>query len=207
MRYSWIVVLSLTLLSCATTDHYAAVTAQTLAWERVELARSAANARKYEALIESARGGSDLARVAVAMALAGQGIGNYQATPLPIIPDPSETAFRWASIIVPAATNIGLAGFSYKLGVAQSDNARLQTEASYRAIGAGYMSNAQIASYIQAPQANVTNTSTSTSTSTSNVLSGTGSLGSGSYAVRNCNGGVSGAVSTGNSGSAIGGNC
>ena len=206
MRYSLIVVLSLMLPACATTDHYAAVTAQTLAWERVELARSVANARKYEALIESARGGSDLARVAVAMALAGQGIGNYQATPLPTIPDPSEAVFRWASIIVPAATNIGLAGFSYKLGVAQSDNARLQTEASYRAISAGYVSNAQIASYIQAPQANVSNT-TNTTTSTSNVLSGTGTLGSGSYAVRNCNGGVSGSVSTGNSGPAVGGNC
>jgi len=200
---SLIGVLSLMLPACATQDHYSVQRAQIDAWERVELARSVANARKYEALTESAKGGSDIARVAVAMALAGQ-IGTYQATQIPAVTDPSDGVYKWASLILPTATAITSGYFGYKLGYAQSNNARLQAEASYGAIATGFTTNAQIAGFIQAPQPNNTTTTTNTTT---NTLSGTGVLGSGSYGIHNCNGGNSGSSDSGNTGSAYGGQC
>ena len=209
MRYNWIVVLILTLPACATTDHYIAVMAQTAAWERVELARLGANARKYEALAESARGGSDVARVAVAMSLAAQGGYGGHVNPLPPIGDPGEQAYKWASIIFPTATAITSGYFSYKLGAVASNNAAATSISAYSVLGgtasAGFASNAAIAGYIQAPQPNIT-TTTSNTTNTTSTLSGTGVLGSGSYAVRNCNGGSAGNVVTGNP-LAPGGNC
>jgi hypothetical protein len=203
------ILLALLSASCATNDnYYITQREQIAAWERVEIARAQADSRKYEALSVAANNGSDVARVAVALAVGGVGNGqNFQHTQIPQVQAPQDEAYKWAALILPTATNIAVAGFGYKLGVTQSDNSRLQTEASYRAVSSGYTSNAQIASYIQAPGATTTTTTTNTS-STSNSLSGTGVVGSGSYAVRNCNGGIGGSATNGGpAGYAPGGNC
>ena len=203
-----ILILTASLLaSCATSDHYAAQRDQIAAWERVEVARAQANAKRFDALTVAARDGSDVARIAVAFAVTGIGGQQTFPTQLPIITDPAEGAYRWASLILPTATAITAGYFGYKLGSVQSNNSARMTEASYGAIGQGFGSNTAIAGYIQAPAPNNTTTTTTTNTST-NTLSGTGVLGSGSYAVRNCNGGIGGYTTTGGTpGSAAGGVC
>lgn len=204
-----LILTSLALLSpgCAANEaYYITQREQIAAWERVEVARAQANAKRLDALSTAAHNGSDLARVAVAFAIAGMSGGQQFQTQIPQVQPPQDEVYKWAALILPSATAITSGYFGYKLGVAQSDNARLQTEASYGAITSGFTSNAQIAGYIQTPQPNVTTTTNTTTTST---LSGTGVLGSGtySYSPRSCSGGNSGSVSTGNSGSAVGGNC
>ena len=193
--------------SCATNDnYYITQREQIAAWERVAIARAQANSKRLDALSAAAHNGSDVARVAVAFAAAGLNGGNLlQLTQPPQIQPPQDEAYKWAALVLPTATAVAANYFGYKMGVAQSDNSRLQTEASYRAISAGYVSNAQIASYVQAPGATTT---TTTNTSTTNSLSGTGVIGAGSYAVRNCNGGIGGNVVTGGpAGYSPGGNC
>jgi hypothetical protein len=195
------------LTGCATSDHYNAQREQIAAWERVQVARAQADARRYDALGAVARDGSDSARIAVALALAGLSGVREQARdlPTPVVTDPNENILRWASIIVPGVTQLASVGFGYKLGAIQSDNAAATSIAGYQTMGgiasAGFASNATIAGFIQAPAANIT-TTTSTSTSSTNTLSGTGVLGSGSYTTRSCNGGTGGAGSPAGSGAA-----
>lgn len=174
---------SLALLTgCASDQHYAAQREQLAAWERVEIARAQAGARKYEALTAAARDGSDLARVAVAFAVQANGNGgDSRPNPLPVITDPAEGAYRWASLILPTATAITAGYFGYKLGTVQSDNARMQTEASYQAVGAGYASNTAIAgagfrAVAAIPASNTTTTTNTYTTSGVTAFGGPASL-------------------------------
>jgi hypothetical protein len=110
---------------CASTDHYAALREQTLAWREVEMAKAQASAKRFEALALVSRNGDTAAQVAVAMALAGLGgtSGVPASTPPPQITDPNDSALRWASIILPSATAITAGYFGYRLGETQSNNA------------------------------------------------------------------------------------
>jgi len=201
-----VLLLSILLVGCATTEHYNAQREQIAAWERVEIAKAQANSTRHDALVAAATGGSDGVRIAAIFAAAGLGGNNVAPTLLPAITDPADGAYRWASLILPTATAITAGYFGYKLGTTQSDNAAITSIAGYQTMGgiasSGFGANAAIAGFIQSPQANVT---TTTSTSNSATLSGTGVLGSGSYAVRNCNGGTGGAGNPAGSGAA--GNC
>jgi hypothetical protein len=201
------IALILLLTGCATSDHYNAQREQIAAWERVEIAKAQANARRHDALVAAATGGSDGVRIAAIFAAAGLNGGvNGQTTPVPVVTDPQESALRWASIILPSATAITAGYFGYRLGEVASNNAAATSIAGYNTMGgiasAGFASNGAIAGFIQAPAANIT-----TTTSSSNTLSGTGVLGSGSYAIRNCNGGSGGNATTGSAGFAPGGTC
>jgi hypothetical protein len=201
------------LAGCATSSHYDAQREQIAAWERVEIAKAQANARRHDALVAAATGGSDGVRIAAIFAAAGLNGGvNGQTTPVPAITDPQESALRWASIILPSATAITAGYFGYKLGAVASNNAAATSIAGYNAMGgiasAGFASNGTLGGFIQAPAANVTTTTTSTS-NTTNTLSGTGVLGQGTYTTRNCNGGSGGSVgnTSGAAGPALGGTC
>jgi hypothetical protein len=204
-----ILIASLT-ASCATSDHYNAQREQIAAWERVEIAKAQANSRRHDALVAAATGGSDGVRIAAIFAAAGLGGGNNVfPTQLPAVTDPNEAAYKWASLILPTATAITAGYFGYKLGTTQSDNAAATSIAGYGTMGgiasSGFASNATIAGFVQAPAANIT---TSTTSNTTHTLSGTGVLGSGSFAVRNCNGGSGGSTTTGGpAGYAPGGTC
>jgi hypothetical protein len=197
------------LTSCATSDHYNATREQTAAWERVEIARAQASAKRFDALTAAAHNGSDIARVVVAMALAGiGGAHNLQSTHLPQVSDPNEAAYKWASLILPTTTAVAAGYFGYKLGTTQSNNSALTSIAGYQTMGgianSGFAGITTTAGLIQAPQPNITTTTTNTTTNTNtNNLAGTGVLGSGTY-TRNCPGGTS----TGNpSAPSTGGSC
>jgi uncharacterized membrane protein YgcG len=183
---------------CATTnkDYLALLTAQ----QAVAVQNAEAAKARFNAMSQIAQTGDASSRTAAVMAMA-----MVQTPHVNLPPPPESEAFKWASIILPSVTNLGTGFFGYRLGVAQSNNNRDITVAGYNTFGtmatsgfaavqntatAGFNSNAQLGSFIQAPQPNIT-------------LSGTGVIGSGSFSApvtttttttsnsnnRNCTGG------------------
>jgi hypothetical protein len=150
-------VLLLLLPGCATDAYYLAQMKQLDVYRETEIARAAAYARKYDALAEFSRTGNSHAQVAAVIALNAE---RPVQAPLPAVRDPSEDVYKWATLVLPTATAITAGYFGYKLGTVQSDNARMQTEASYSAINAGYASNTAIATagFNQPPSVTTTNT-------------------------------------------------
>jgi hypothetical protein len=165
---------ALALTGCAT-GQYEAYTQATTAQA---LATANAQAERYKALASLANSGSDVAKVAAVMALAGHNTGSTpQATPIAAPRSAGDTALQWASIIVPTLGQAYAIGQNVKLGMRQSDNsAALGMSTNSAFVG--------MAGQIQAPAANVTTT-----------LSGTGVLGSGSYSI-----GPNSGTNSGNSG-------
>ncbi len=172
MKLIAIILTALALTGCAT-NQYEAYTAATTA-QAVAVAN--AQAERYKALGRLADSGSDVARVAAVMALAGHSTGSAtQATPIAAPRSPGDTALQWASILAPTITQAYMIGQNVKLGMKQSDNAT--------ALGISTNSTfASVAGQIQAPAPNMT-------------LSGTGVLGSGSYTI-----GANSGTNSGNSG-------
>lgn len=174
------------LVGCASSKDYAAFLAaqQSVAVQHAEAAKS-----RYQAMALIANSGDASSKTAAVMAMAMVQQPNIQ---LP--PPPEGAALKWASVLLPAITNLGSGYFGYRLGVTQSNNAASTTIAGYNTFGtmatagyaaladtssagfaanngiatAGFGSNATLGSFIQAPQPNVT-------------LSGTGVIGSGTY--------------------------
>lgn len=208
-----VIVAALGLLTgCAASKEYSSYLA---AHQAAHESLAAAEKARYAAIAEIAKTSNDpSARTAAVMALA---MGKSNTQPAPAAP-PQNQALQWASVLVPALTNLGTGYFGYQLGVAQSNNNRDATVAGYNAFGsiatggfnamgsvatAGFNSNASLGSFIQAPQPNMT-------------LSGTGVLGSGTYSYsapvttttttttnsnnRNCQGGAGGGTTTGAAG-------
>lgn len=180
--------LALAVLSgCASTnkDYVALLTAQ----QAVAVQNAEAAKARYQAMAQIAQTGDASSRTAAVMAMAMVQIPHVQL-PAP----PENEAFKWASILLPAVSNLGTGYFGYRLGITQSNNAAATTIAGYNTFGsmatagyaalgstasagfaantgvatAGFNSASTIAGFIQAPQPNIT-------------LSGTGVIGSGSY--------------------------
>jgi hypothetical protein len=172
MKLIAIILTALALTGCAT-GQYEAYTAATTAQA---VAASNAQAERYKALGRLADSGSDVAKVAAVMALAGHSTGTAtQAAPIAAPRSPGDTALQWASILAPTITQAYMIGQNVKLGMRQSDNAT--------ALGISTNSTfASVAGQIQAPAPNMT-------------LSGTGVLGSGSYTI-----GANSGTNSGNSG-------
>jgi hypothetical protein len=133
-------------------------------------------------------------------------------------PPPESEVFKWASVLVPAITNLGANFFTYRLGAINSNNAASTTTAAYNTFGsiatAGFNSNAAVASFIQAPQANVTTTTTNNTTSnqttnntTSNTTSNTTNTTTtnSNNTTRTCQGGSGATGGAGGSGTTTGG--
>lgn len=204
------------LVGCASSKDYAAFLA---AQQSVAVQHAEASKSRYQAMALIANSGDASSKTAAVMAMAMVQQPNIQ---LP--PPPESAALKWASVLLPAVTNLGSGYFGYRLGVAQSNNSRDVTVAGYNtfntmatagyaALGstasAGFAANAGIAGFIQAPQPNIT-------------LSGQGVIGSGSYSfsapvttttttnttttsnsnntTRACNGGSGGGTTTGAAG-------
>lgn len=165
-------VISLALTGCATQDyqHYAQ------AQMAMAQAKSTADQARYTALARIAESGDSVARVAAVMSLAGLGDGARQAPSTVAAPTaPGSTALQWASILVPGVTQAWGISQQVKLGMRQSDNSTalgMSTNAAF--VG--------MAGQIQAPAPSMT-------------LSGTGVIGSGSYAI-----GANSGSNSGNSG-------
>lgn len=161
---------ALILGGCASTTEYGTY-AQGQA--HIETARYAAEAAKYKAMADIAASGDATAKVAAMFALAmggnGPGAGGHGASTQLKAPEaPGQSILQWASVLVPALTQ-GYGIYSNtKLGMTNSNNAaRIAESTNSTFLG--------IAGKIQSPAANVTTTTTTT-------LSGTGVIGSGSYA-------------------------
>jgi len=162
------------LAGCTSMDkQYAAHLA---AAQSIAQANSLAAQEKIKQIGEIAKASADpSAKTAAVMAMA------FIQTPQAHVPAPPESqALKWASVLLPTLTNIATAGFSYRAGVVNSNNSRDVTVAGYQAFGqiasAGFNSNATLAGFIQAPQANVTTTTTNNTTSnqtTNNTTSNT----------------------------------
>ena len=167
----------LVLTGCASSKEY---TSYLAAHQAAHESRATAEKARYAAIAEIAKNSQDpAARTAAVMALA---MGKSESQVTPPAP-PQNEMLQWASVFVPALTNVSAGYFGYRIGVTQSNNNRDTTIASHNAFAsmatggfaalqntasAGFTSNAQLGSFIQAPQPNIT-------------LSGTGVIGSGSY--------------------------
>jgi hypothetical protein len=166
------ILFALALTGCATGQYEAYAKATSAQAE----ATANAQAERFKALGRLADSGSDVAKVAAVMALAGHGTGSTpQATPIAAPRSPGDTALQWASILVPTFGQAYAIGQNVKLGMRQSDNATalgISTNGTF----------ASMAGQIQAPAPNMT-------------LSGTGVLGSGSYSI-----GANSGTNSGNSG-------
>jgi hypothetical protein len=180
-RMAPIVVAILVLSGCATTAEYS-MYAEGQA--RIEAAKYAAEAARYNAMAKIAESGDPAAKVAAVMALAlGNSTANQQTSAQLKAPEaPGDSALRWASILVPSLTQGYSIYSNTKLGMAQSNNsARVAISTNEAFLGMASQIQAPV---VTTPQANVTNTTTTTTSTASNTsysLSGTGVLGNGTY--------------------------
>lgn len=139
--------------------------------QKSDVARYKAESAKYKAMSDIASSGTEAAKVAAVMALA---LGNQQAnqtTKLQAPKSSAETALQWVGVLAPTIVQAYAIKANTQLGMNQSDNATRVAESTNSAF-------VGIAGKIQAPAANV---STTTTDNHAVSLSGTGSLGSGSY--------------------------
>lgn len=150
-------VISATLLSgCASANEYTKYADTQLALEqeraKVGAARYAAEAARYKAIATIAASGDATAKVAGVMALQNTGDQSFaQASGTPNLAKPvsgGEMALKWASILVPAATNLYGIYANQVISTTNSDNNRdvaISTNEAF--VG--------MAGHIQSPAANV----------------------------------------------------
>lgn len=161
-----IVIAACALSACAAPGYEQYLAAQ----QGIATARSNADIARYDALANIASKGDSAASVAAAMALAMGG-----NAPQPVIAAPQNELLQWAGVLVPALTQAYAIGKSADVAIAASTNAMQTSVATTGAFVsmAGKIQAPVVAAPVL-PQANV-------STITNTTLSGTGTLGSGSY--------------------------
>lgn len=158
------VISSFLLMGCANTEYLAYSRAQT----EIEVSKNLALSAKYKAMEAIAASGDSTAKVAAVMALSmgNQGVSSQGA---PIAAPAPNQALQWASVLVPGVTQVLGMRYNYLSTVQQSNNSAAVAQSTNEAfIG--------ISGKIQAQN-------TSTATTTNTILSGTGSLGTGTYGV------------------------
>lgn len=163
MKYLIILIFA-ALTGCASPGYEQYLAAQ----QAVAVARSGADAARYNALASIAKTGDPAASVAAAMALAMGGNQVQQH-----IEAPRNELLQWAGILVPAVTQAYAIGKSADVAINASNNA-YQTSSATSGAFVG------IAGRIQAPAANISTVSTDNSM----AMSGTGVLGSGTYSTQ-----------------------
>jgi hypothetical protein len=118
-------------------------------------------------------------------------LGNLRLPTMDVPRPPESDAYKWASLILPAATTLGMGYYTYRLGATQSDNAAAVAVSTNNAfLGMGNaIATAGTAGYpfVQAP-----GPVTTTTTTTSNTNTYTNSYNT----TRNCNAGNGGAATT-----------
>lgn len=149
------------------------------------VAKYNADAAKYRAMADIAASGTESAKVAAVMAIAlgtQQGNGSAAATPTQLQLPGASPALQWASILVPSLTNIAGIAANMRVATVQSNNSRdvaVSTNSTFAGMGTSIQTTAtslgnntqaiaasgsagivSVASMIQAPTPNVTNTNT-----------------------------------------------
>jgi hypothetical protein len=163
MRY---LIIPLLLAGCASPGYEQYIAAQ----QSIAVSRGDAERARYNALAAIAKTGDPAASVAAAMALAMGG----QQQPVQIAA-PQNEWLQWASVLVPALTQAYAIGQSANVAINASNNAARSAEATTAGfVGMAGKIQAPVIAPTVLPQANV-------STITNTTLSGTGTLGSGSY--------------------------
>lgn len=159
-----IVIAACALSACAAPGYEQYLAAQ----QGIATARSNADIARFDALANIASKGDSAASVAAAMALAMGG-----NTPQPVIAAPQNELLQWAGVLVPALTQAYAIGQSANVAINASNNAARSAEATTAGfVGMAGKIQAPVIAAPVLPQANV---------STITTLSGTGTLGSGSY--------------------------
>ena len=159
-----IVIAACALSACAAPGYEQYLAAQ----QGIATARSNADIARYDALANIASKGDSAASVAAAMALAMGG-----NAPQPVIQAPQNELLQWAGVLVPALTQAYAIGQSANVAINASNNATRSAEATTAGfVGMAGKIQAPVIAAPVLPQANV---------STITTLSGTGTLGSGSY--------------------------
>jgi hypothetical protein len=168
-KYFFIVGILLALTGCSSTEQYK-LYADSHA--KMETAKYNAEAAKYKAMSDIANNGTEAAKVAAVMAIALGGNSNVNKTNSMQAPQQSE-ALQWAQILVPGVIqSVGIIA-NRQVAITQSNNSAAVANSTNAAF-------VGMASRIQAPVANISNTTSTTSTQT---LSGNGTLGSGAYSL------------------------
>lgn len=194
MKYL-ILILAIALGGCASPDYAKYAEAN----QAIETARHNADAAKYKAMADIAAQGDSSAKVAAVMAMAMGGQGGAATGNGLRAPEPNQ-ALQWASILVPNLTQVAGMRYNYLASTVQSNNARdvaISTNGTFASMGssigtaavAGNTALVNVAGLIQAPAANITTTLSGTgtmgagsyTTNANPTLSGTGTLGSGAY--------------------------
>ena len=158
-----VVLLALIVSGCANTEYLAYSKAQT----EIEVSKNLALSAKYKAMEVIAQSGDATAKVAAVMALSMQGQGGSATGTSIAAPAPNQ-ALQWASVLVPGVTQVLGMRYQYLSTVQQSNNSAAVAQST----NASFVG---IAGKIQAQ--NTSNTSNTSNT----ILSGTGSLGTGTY--------------------------
>lgn len=169
MKTIFAFVVAVLLSGCASVEYEQYARAQ----EAVASAKSQSEMARFKAMADIAAAGDSAAKVAAVMALSmGQGSG--AASPQIVPPAPNQ-ALQWASILVPGLTQMYGIRANADVAMRGSDNAL----ATSIATTGGFVS---LAGRIQAPGAVTTTTMTDRNDSIF-TLSGTGTLGGGSYSL------------------------
>ncbi len=154
MKKTLLIVIPLLALSGCASDYNRYAEAQIA----MQTARSNAEAERYRAMAEIAKGGDTTARVAAMMALQGQGQPSQPAT-LFAPKSASDTIREWLGIILPTVVQGYGIHANQIIATTQSNNSR-DVSVSTNSAFVG------IAGEIQAPAANVTTTTTTDSHNT-----------------------------------------
>lgn len=154
------------LTGCATNDY--ALYAETQ--KAIAQARAVSEAARYNALAEIAKTGDSAAKVAAVLSIQMGGSPTTQAAQNVAPPKTiGDTALQWTSILLPSLTQIYGINQNARTAITQSNNttaASIAQSNNQAAIAASTnQAFTNIASQIQAPQANVTTTTTNTDSS------------------------------------------
>lgn len=155
-------VLAVSLTGCATNDYVTYAKAQAA----VETAKHNADAAKYRAMADIASSGTEASKVAAVMAMAMG--GNAQQSNTGMQAPQASQALQWAQVLVPGLTQVAGIAANMRVGIVQSDNSARVAVSTNDAF-------TNISGKIQASNTNTTTTTNNT------TLSGTGTLGSGTY--------------------------
>lgn len=169
-KYFFIIGILLALTGCSSTEQYK-LYAESHA--KMETAKYNAEAAKYKAMSDIANNGTEAAKVAAVMAIALGGNSNNNNKTNGIQAPQQSEALQWAQILVPGVIqSVGIIA-NRQVAITQSNNSASVANSTNAAF-------VGMASRIQAPAANISNTTSTTSTQT---LSGNGTLGSGAYSL------------------------
>lgn len=183
MKKIFPLLIALLLTACSSMDkNYAAMLA---ANQSNNASMATVLQEQVRALAKGIESSDPTARAVSAMSLS---MLRFQAQDVPRPPE--SDAYKWAALVMPAVTTLGMGYYTYRLGEAQSANQRdiaLSTNSAFLGMGQA-IGAAGVAGYpfIQAPGSTTTTTTTNTYTDSYNQTT-----------TRNCNGGSGGNGGTG----------